>query len=234
MSNCRKYEDLIDKLMDGAISESKLSELKAHAEVCRACREELDGFNLMRDVVVEAFCSSKSGKEAGEAVVSELSGMPHGKSRDLRWVPRAIAAGILLAVGVMLGLGLGKAVFKPDEAKLADAVDVTVANIKGTVLVRHVGCDTWEVLERGSTVRVGDTFHSAAKSDFILRLDNRSTIEVDENSMLVLKSYNDQTQFFLAHGECTAALGSPHGPFFIETPHGRVEALGTEFTVTVE
>ena len=52
--------------------------------------------------------------------------------------------------------------------------------------------------------------------------------------MLVLKSYNGQTQFFLQHGECTAALESPHGRFFIETPHVRVEALGTEFTVTVE
>ncbi|HUT46836.1 MAG TPA: FecR domain-containing protein [Sedimentisphaerales bacterium] len=50
---------------------------------------------------------------------------------------------------------------------------------------------------------------------------------------LVLKLYNDETQFFLEHGECTASLESPHGPFFISTPNGRVEALGTEFTVTV-
>jgi ferric-dicitrate binding protein FerR (iron transport regulator) len=52
--------------------------------------------------------------------------------------------------------------------------------------------------------------------------------------MLALTSYNGQTQFFLEHGECTANLEGPHGPFFISTPHGRVEALGTEFTVTVE
>jgi ferric-dicitrate binding protein FerR (iron transport regulator) len=53
--------------------------------------------------------------------------------------------------------------------------------------------------------------------------------------MLVLELFNGETQFFLEHGECTASLNSPHhGPFFISTPHGQVEALGTEFTVTVE
>jgi ferric-dicitrate binding protein FerR (iron transport regulator) len=48
-----------------------------------------------------------------------------------------------------------------------------------------------------------------------------------------LVSYGDNTEFSLEHGECTASLQSPHVPFFVRTPHGRVEALGTEFTVTV-
>jgi ferric-dicitrate binding protein FerR (iron transport regulator) len=102
------------------------------------------------------------------------------------------------------------------------------------VLVRHKGSDLWQVLETGSNVYLGDTFHSAAKSAFILELEDESTIEVNQNSMLVLKLYNGETQFFLEYGRCTAALESPHPPFFIYTPHGRVEALGTEFTITVE
>jgi ferric-dicitrate binding protein FerR (iron transport regulator) len=65
-------------------------------------------------------------------------------------------------------------------------------------------------------------------------MKDKSTIELNQNSMLVLKLYNGETQFFLEYGRCTAALESPHPPFFIRTPHGRVEALGTEFTVTVE
>jgi ferric-dicitrate binding protein FerR (iron transport regulator) len=68
----------------------------------------------------------------------------------------------------------------------------------------------------------------------VLRLGEKSTIRLGQNSMLALTSYNGKTQFFLEHGECTASLESPHRPFFIRTPHGRVEALGTEFTVSVE
>ena len=88
-------------------------------------------------------------------------------------------------------------------------------------------------LEVGSNIYLGDTFHSTAKSAFILKLDKESTLELNQNSMLVLRLYNDETQFFLEHGECTASLESPHEPFFISTPNGRMEALGTEFTVTV-
>jgi len=119
-----------------------------------------------------------------------------------------------------------------------------VSDLQGTVLVRHAGLDVWDKLELGSIIRLGDKFHSTAKSGFALKLDAKSEVVLNQNSMLVLKTYKERngvpenqdgrTQFYLEHGECTAALESPHGPFFIDTPHGSVEALGTEFTVTVE
>ena len=102
------------------------------------------------------------------------------------------------------------------------------------VLVRHDGSDSWQPLQSGAVVYRGDMFHSVAKAEFVLDLGNNSTIKVNPNSMLVLVAYGGKTEFSLEHGECTASLQSPHGPFFIRTPQGRVEALGTEFTVTVE
>jgi ferric-dicitrate binding protein FerR (iron transport regulator) len=147
-----------------------------------------------------------------------------------------MAACILLAVGLLLGFALGRAGSTPpaDVPLPARVPTMTVADLQGTVLVRHGGSDVWRVLTTESVVHLGDTFHSAAKSGFTLALGGQSRIEVEQNSMLALTSYNGETQFFLEQGECTASLGSPHGPFFIRTPHGRVEALGTEFTVTVE
>jgi ferric-dicitrate binding protein FerR (iron transport regulator) len=143
----------------------------------------------------------------------------------------SIAAGILLAIGLTLGFAMGRAgTDKPTGAK----VPMRVAKLDGTVLVKHEGLDAWQVLETDSTIHLGDMFHSATRSGFVLEMEDKSTIEVNQNSMLVLKLYNGQTQFFLEYGRCTAALESPHPPFFIRTPHGRVEALGTEFTVTVE
>lgn len=112
-------------------------------------------------------------------------------------------------------------------------VPISAGKIEGTVLVRHEGSDVWQILGVDSNIYIGDTFHSTAKSACALKLSGKSTLELNQNSMLVLKLYNGETQFFLEHGECTASLESPHGRFFISTPHGRVEALGTEFTVTV-
>jgi len=84
--------------------------------------------------------------------------------------------------------------------------------------------DVWQALEAGSDIYLGDTFHSTARSAFVLKLDDVSTLELNQNSMLVLKLYNDETQFFLEHGECTASLESPHGPLGRQMVSGRFGA----------
>jgi len=147
----------------------------------------------------------------------------------------AVAASIFLAVGLLSGFGLArlnadKRIAVPTTAK----VPMKVARLEGTALVKHQDSELWYPLMPGSGIYLGDTFHSAANSAFVLELEDKSMIELNQNSMLVLKLYNGGTQFHLEHGKLAAALESPHSPFFVSTPHGRVEALGTEFTVTVE
>ena len=147
----------------------------------------------------------------------------------------ALAAGILLAVGAIVGFALGRSGSVPaDELAALTPVPMRVAGLEGTVLVRHEGSDTWRALKSDAAVYLGDTFHCTSKSNLTLEVGDKSTLQIVENSMLALMSYNGETRFHLEHGHCRASLESPHGPFFISTPHGRVEALGTEFTVTVE
>jgi ferric-dicitrate binding protein FerR (iron transport regulator) len=147
----------------------------------------------------------------------------------------AVAASIFLAVGLLSGFVLGK--FNADkltEVPTTAKVPMKVAKLEGTVLVKHENSELWIPLSTETDIYVGDTFHSAAKSALVLELENQSTLELNQNSMLVLKLHNGGTQFHLEHGKLAAALESPHPPFFVSTPHGRVEALGTEFTVNVE
>ena len=236
--NCEKYKKLIEKYIEGAISDEQVAELKTHAETCKRCREEFEQCAALEDAVREAFSSRISAEEGKVSVMAKLNSEPNIAVRraqyNLGWLAgrrASIAAGILLAIGLTLGFYMGRAsTDKPTGAK----VPMRVSKLDGTVLVRHEGLDAWQVLEADSTIHLGDTFHSATKSGFVLEMDDKSRIEVNQNSMLVLKFYNGETQFFLEYGRCTAALESPHPPFFIRTPHGRVEALGTEFTVTVE
>ena len=242
MIDCGTCSDLIALRLEGTINDTQLDELKAHTDGCEPCRKEFESLGLVQDIVHEAFSSRTSAEQATAKVLDRLAATPHVRIRAARplgarqaWTRWAIAAAVLLAVGLTIGFGLGKAtVPRPVEVTLPDQVPMHVSHLNGTVLVKHDGFDKWEALQPGATVRVGDTFHSPAKSDFTLELTDGSIIEVSQNSMLVLKSYDGETQFFLEHGRCMAALESPHPPFFIGTPHGRVEALGTEFTVTVE
>ena len=237
MSNCKKYKDLIEQYLDGTITESQLNELQKHTQTCVLCRREFEKSILLQTTVMDAFSSTLTTEQARASVIAKLP-----KKEDQRIAGAhpagfagkqiAAAACTLLAVGLFTGFLLGRTNFA--NLQLANKVSMQVAELKGTVLVRHKDSDTWRTLTPDTSVRIGDTFHSAAKSSFTLKLDAKSKIEVEQNSMLVLTSFNGETQFSLEHGQCKASLESPHGPFFIDTPHGRVEALGTEFTVTVE
>ena len=240
MITCEQCKELIEQYLDGVIGDAQLVELKEHTQTCDGCGEEFERYSLMENVIKDAFSSETSVEEARDGIlkrVSEEDG-PQMRARRMKLMSlgrrrSAVAAAVLLAVGLTMGFGLGR-MDSVGDVTLAEIVPVQVSELEGTVLVRHSGMETWDVLEGGSIIRLGDRFHSMAKSAVTLKLSAKDTIDLDQNSMLVLKSFNGQTQFFLEHGECTAVLESPHGPFFIDTPHGRVEALGTEFTVTVE
>ncbi len=239
MMTCEKYKNLIEKYIEGTINDGQLAELKTHAETCESCREQFERCVLLHDVVRHAFSSRISAEQAGASFLGKLSSQTNRWQRPARYGKAlfagrraAIAAGILLAIGLFLGFAIGRA-GKSAWTPLTAQVPISIGKIEGTVLVRHEGSDVWQILDADSNIYLGDTFHSTAKSACVLKLDKKSTLELNQNSMLVLKLYNGETQFFLEHGECTASLESPHGLFFINTPHGRVEALGTEFTVTV-
>ncbi len=237
MTSCDIAKNLIEKVLEGTISEAELAELRSHAETCEACREEFGRCNLLEEVVKDAFVSSTAAEQARTQVLAKLAAEPRRQGRAIRlsWMRTAVAAGLVLGVGLLLGFLVGRTPLDtPSDTPSLVRVPMQVGTLEGTVLVRHESSDVWQPLQSGAPVYLGDTFHSTPKSGFTLELGSSSTINVNQNSMLALTSYNGKTQFFLEQGECTASLESPHGPFFVRTPHGRVEALGTEFTVTVE
>jgi ferric-dicitrate binding protein FerR (iron transport regulator) len=235
MNDCRRYQDLIEEYLDGTLDESRLQELKAHAAACETCAEELRRSDVMREVIVDAFEPQARAKDAAARILAKCPKRP-GEVRA--WSIRgrmAIAAGIVLAVGTIVGFVLGRSgSVSPDELAALTRAPMRVAGLEGTVLVRHEGSDAWRALKSDAAVYLGDTFHCTSQSNLTLEVGDKSTLQVVENSMLALMSSGGETRFHLEHGHCRASLQSPHGPFFISTPHGRVEALGTEFTVTVE
>jgi ferric-dicitrate binding protein FerR (iron transport regulator) len=235
MSDCRIFQDLIEEYLDGTIGESDLESLQAHTAVCQACAEEFRRSTVIQEVIADAFEPRTGAKDATGAIMASL---PNRVGRVRVWaIPGRLAAAamVLLAVGMIAGFSLGRSgSVPPDEAAALTAAPMQVTGLEGTVLVRHEGSDTWHALKADSGVYLGDAFHCMSKSNLTLDVGEKSTVQIVENSMMTLKSHNGETRFHLEHGHCRASLQSPHGPFFISTPHGRVEALGTEFTVTVE
>ncbi len=238
MKNCDEFKDLIEKYLDGMMTDDELNKLQQHTQNCSSCRAEFNRSTFVEEAVRQSFVSHTSAEEAGASLAARLSAKPSSSPPAHRTVVSftgmraAVAAGILLAAGMFLGFALDRS-SEPSIASLRPEVSINIGDIEGTVLVRHEGSEIWQTLKANSKVRLGDTFHAATKSACVLKLNDQSTLGLKQNSMLILEMYNGETQFRLEHGELDAALESPHPPFYISTPHGRVEALGTEFTVTV-
>ncbi len=234
--SCEKYTELIEKHLNAEIKDTELEQLKEHIGQCESCRKKYGQLGRLEKIVKKAFTSATTAEQASESILSKLPATQRGSATVVLFSKQmAVAASIFLAVGLLSGFVLGK--FNADKqisVPMAAKVPMKVARFEGTVLVKHQDSELWHPLSSGSDIYLGDTFHSAAKSALVLDLGNQSTLELNQNSMLVLKLYNGETQFHLEHGKLAAALESPHPPFFVSTPHGRVEALGTEFTVNVE
>jgi len=234
--SCEKYTDLIEKYLSAEIEEAELDELKDHVRQCASCRNKFEDIGRLEEVVKSAFSSATTAERASESILSKLPATRAASAPVVLFSKQmAVAASIFLALGLLSGFVMGK--FNADkliEVPTAAKVPMKVARLEGTVLVKHEGSELWYPMQSGSDIYLGDTFHSVSNSALVLELENQSTLELNQNSMLVLKIYNGETQFYLEHGKLAAVLESPHPPFFVSTPHGRVEALGTEFTVNVE
>jgi len=239
--NCTECKNLIEKYMDGMIDDTQLEAVRQHAQQCSTCRAEFEAVGNMQGVLKGALAGGISAGQAKDAILSEVASGRIKADRTTfspavsvgRWA--SIAAGIALAGGLLLGLALSKVseprLAAPDKALL---VPIEIRSLEGTVLVKHSNLQTWEELKSSASVYLGDVFHSAAKSGFVLTFKDGSTMELNPNTTLTLKLYNGGTEFYLEHGVVAAALNNPHPSFVVSTPHGRVEALGTEFTVSVK
>ncbi|MFC1761818.1 FecR domain-containing protein [Planctomycetota bacterium] len=241
MDNCPNTQDNLTRHLEGSLTDSEEQALRDHLAACPACAAAFKQMDLLEEMVKDAMHPETTPQLATDRIYERLTQkqVPHPQdvvplaarhSRIRQWM--SVAA--LLLIGVGLGIVLQSHQSQPQGPTSLKAVNIRITELKGTVLVKHQGDQIWQALNTNSTVYLGDTFHTTATSDFILALDKTNRIKVAQNSMLALESYDEnETEFFLQHGQCTPVLNGPHGPFFVRTPNGRMEALGTEFTVKV-
>jgi len=107
--NCKKYQVSIEKYLDGVIDDTELAGLKTHTEKCVSCREEFRRADKMDSVVRSAFSPATAASQASDSILSKLAANKVDFKPSLlfrKWMP--VAAGILPAVGFLLGFGLAK------------------------------------------------------------------------------------------------------------------------------
>jgi ferric-dicitrate binding protein FerR (iron transport regulator) len=233
MMNCQEMKKCMESWLEGSLDDRRRQELQVHLRECEHCRQEFEPYRKLETVLREAFTFPRSDQQAADSVMAKL---PNYSAPTL---PRPvfsfakIAAGFLLAAGLAVGFYAGRQSMQRVWLHAA-ATSYQIRQLEGTVLVRHENSDLWTPLRADSKIYAGDQFLSTPQGRVCFSVDADSFIDLSENSMLVLQSTGDQTDLHLVHGSLNASLKSPHGPFFVTTPHGRAEAMGTEFSVTIK
>ncbi len=239
MKHCPNTQDNIKRHLEGELNDSEEQALQDHLIHCPTCTATFQQMERLEEVVKDAVMPESDMQKAAAHVTQRLAQQQTTRAQrsstrpiGLGWVRRCAGAAALLLIGVGLGF-VCQAYWQAPGAMAMKPVDLQVTEVKGVVLVKHQDAQVWQVLNTGSTIYLGDTFYTTATSNVVLGLDKTNRIEITPNSMLALESYETEIQFYLEHGQCTPVLNGSHGPFFIRTPNGTMEALGTEFTVKV-
>lgn len=229
--NCQEMNKRIEAYLEGSLDDGDRQELENHLETCPTCRQEFEDGRKLETVIREAFTFSCEASLATEAVLSKTTTVTPRPA--VRFEFGKIAAGLLLLAGLAIGFYAGRQSAK-EPAITAAATAYRISELEGTVLVRHPNATAWRPLTAEAAIYTGDELLSLPGGRARLEVAADSFVELFENSMLVVEVTGDRTDLRLVRGRLDADLDSPHGPFFVTTPHGRAEALGTEFTVTVE
>ncbi len=160
--SCKETDRLIERLLDGPMVDPEMEALEAHAQVCPACRREIDSFEKMQRLLTEGLGATTSEVEARDRVLPVLDNRPLApKGVSFRWpvhlgLPTPAAAGLLLVLGVSIGLGLGRS--RPGAPHVQSIVagsrqtpgapetvtPIRVCSVTGTVVIKHPGAKTWE------------------------------------------------------------------------------------------
>jgi hypothetical protein len=141
---------------------------------------------------------------------------------------------VALAAGIGFGVGRSTGGRERDTAGTSIG-PVLVQTLEGTALVQRNGQSSWENLKPGARIGLGTRLLVGPQSGLALSLEDKSGIQIGPNTACaLLPGGGNGTEFEVTYGKVDLSLISPHPPFTVTTPQGRIEALGTVFSVVVE
>lgn len=229
---CKAYTSIFQQYMEGILEQAAQEDLQQHIKTCPACNSAHREFSRMRTVLVDSLNPPSTGRQMVSQAITSLEIKAPKTSTTHRTLAPFLKYGAAAAVFLTMGLYIGSRQF-PNLVPQQKPLSMTVSELQGDVLVRHNWESAWKKMTPEEALYKGDKFLSLHQASLVLSLDPNNTVSLNENSSLDLLEHNGRTEFEITYGTVKAKLDGPHEPFFISTPQGRFEALGTEFIVRV-
>jgi ferric-dicitrate binding protein FerR (iron transport regulator) len=229
---CEAYKTTFKRYTEGILAQQALEDLQQHIRTCSKCRAEQREFSHMREILKDSLNPANTGKEKISQAITNLEIQPQKSVRSRMALAPFLRYGAAAAIFLVIGLFIGSQQ-SPEPISGQKPLAIAVSQLHGDVLVRHTWENGWKKMTPEESIYEGDAFLSLHQASLVLLLGKNNTVSLNENSSMNLLEYNGQTEFGITYGTVKAKLAGPHEPFFISTPQGRFEALGTEFIVRV-
>ena len=229
---CEAYKTTFKRYTEGILEQQALEDLQEHVKTCSVCQTTYREFSHMQEILKDSMNSSDSCKQRISEAITNLNIQQQKQVPSRTTFAPILRYGAAAAVFLVIGLYIGSRQ-SPNPISPQKPLSITVSQLQGDVLVRHTWENGWKKMTPEESVYKGDRFLSLHQASLILSLAEDNTVSLNENSSLNLLEHNGQTEFGITYGTVKAKLMGPHEPFFISTPQGRFEALGTEFIVRV-
>jgi len=231
---CEAYKTTFRRYTEGILAQQALEDLQQHIKTCSACQAADREFSHMQEILKDSLNPSNTGKQKVSQAITNLKIQPQKSVPSRTALAPFLRYGAAAAVFLVIGLYIGSRQ-SPNPVSQQKPLTIAVSQLQGDVLVRHAWENGWKKMTHEESIYKGDAFLSLHQASLVLSLDKdkNNTVSLNENSSLDLLEHNGETEFGITYGTVKAKLDGDHDPFFISTPQGRFEALGTEFIVRV-
>ncbi|MBN1672792.1 MAG: FecR domain-containing protein [Kiritimatiellae bacterium] len=226
-----RFPLLLEKYLDGALSAAERVELRAYLTEDRACQTDFVE-TLANEVAVRTLIA-RERRNASAPPQARRRRPVHGRPVRVRawtWRITAVAAGILLLLGVFLGREVAK--LRVDSLAVHVA---TLTPVRGAVAVLRpsgaVSIRAAESLSAGDRVET----RGAASAAFITYSDGTRLELAANTTAAVLGQAGESKRVCVDTGELTAeVVPQPrHWPMRVMSPHTEVLVVGTRFSLAV-
>jgi TolA-binding protein/anti-sigma factor RsiW len=255
----QRYEDLVDRALDGALSADESKELEHHLEDCPSCAEVVHVVRAAADAwreAPDAELPDGMRDAAGARLMDEIAGdsgaqQPTSERGKVSWlrvaavaVPLAAAAAIALVLAwpdphVEPSPGAPQLAEGPDtgaaEEPASPASEIAVpVHLAGRATVTAAGGKPVPI-STDVRIRVGDVVTVEDGGELELELPQTARLHLASGAVARIEAPDTGIAIDLRRGELAALVEKrePEQTFEVHTPAGTVEVTGTLFRVRV-
>ena len=157
---CEAYKIIFQKYMEGILEQQALEDLQQHIQTCSECGAEQREFSHMQGILKDSMNPSNCGKQKISQAITKLNIQPQKQVPSRTALASFLRYGAAAAVFLVIGLYIGSRQ-SPNPISQQKPLNITVSQLQGDVLVRHVWEDDWE--NRPNHLRMAEDAIAKAK-----------------------------------------------------------------------